>query len=772
MRTNQKQLALSLLATSITLAFAINAQAAPTPANAIGPQSASTTNTPTRDNSADPGSNHQPKAQATLPTIVVTATRRRESLQNVPGGVTALTGSFLDQIHAHSFEQFAPFVPGLSYESLGPTSDLIAIRGVTTGGSQLSSGIGMYLDEVPIGASTPFGLGFQTLPINTFDLNRVEVLNGPQGTLYGANALGGAIKYVANAPNLNDFGALGDFGVSSTAHAGTNDNADAMINIPLVPGKIAIRADGIQAFDSSFGNNILLNTKDQGSARTIAGRIQVLAQINPDLSVNLTAYSQNIHGNGLNVDFRNIATGQPVFGTYQQEYSLNQPSDSSLRLYSGVINWNLHWAKLTSITAYQIDHGQYLDDLSDVYNPLLAPFFGVQAYGLFARTNTRKYTQEIRLASYRNKAFQWLIGGFYAHESTHELVNLQDGSNANGTLFGYSPFYGVLPSTYQEVSVFADGTHYFTNNFDITLGVRYSKNRQHYQQFANGLLVVPTNPALVTQENATSNQSVATYLINPRYHVSKNVMIYGKIASGYRPGGPNFVLALGHGAPTFQPDKLWNYELGEKATFLDDRIMLNADVYDINWSKIQLTVNNGGVNQIENGGSARIKGAEISAAYKMTPDLTLTGSGSYTDAKLTSAVPALGLYQPGARLPLSPKYNFALAANYNFNITNRYNGEFTVTDSYIGNRTAGYAGSLVSPVYRLPGYNTLNFDLAVFAPHGIEVDAYVNNVFDNVGQVSAATTANEYDPTAPVPVTLSMPRMIGVDLKIALGNPY
>ncbi|MHB1950726.1 MAG: TonB-dependent receptor domain-containing protein [Acidiferrobacteraceae bacterium] len=197
-----------------------------------------------------------------------------------------------------------------------------------------------------------------------------------------------------------------------------------------------------------------------------------------------------------------------------------------------------------------------------------------------------------------------------------------------------------------------------------------------------------------------------------------------------------------------------------------------TDVYDINWSKIQLTVNNGGVNQIENGGSARIKGAEISAAYKMTPDLTLTGSGSYTDAKLTSAVPALGIYQSGARLPLSPKYNFALAANYNFNITNRYNGEFTATDSYIGNRTAGYAGSLVSPVYRLPGYNTLNFDLAVFAPHGIEVDAYVNNVFDNVGQVSAATTANEYDPTAPVPVTLSMPRTIGVDLKIALGNPY
>ena len=770
MRTNERLLALGLLTAAVTLALASNAMAKTAVPDARHQSRSSST--AMSDSTTGTESNGQPKAQTTLPTVVVTATRRRESLQNVPGGVTALTGSFLDQIHAGSFEQFASFVPGLSFESLGPTSDLVAIRGVTTGGAQLSSGIGMYLDEVPIGASTPFGLGFQTLPINTFDLNRVEVLNGPQGTLYGANALGGAIKYVAQPPNLNDFGALGDFGMSSTDHAGTNDNADAMINIPLVPGKIAIRADGIQAFNSSFGHNILLGTKDQGSARTIAGRIQMLAQINPDLSVDLSAFSQNIHGNGLNVDFRNISTGQPVFGTYQQAYSLYQPSDSALRMYSGVIDWNLHWAKLTSITAYQIDHGQYLDDLSDVYNPLLAPFFGIQAYGLFVRTDTRKYTQEIRLASYQNKAFQWLVGGFYTHEATHEFVNLQDNSNANGTLFGYSPFYGILPSIYQEVSVFADGTHYFTDNFDVTLGVRYSKNRQHYQQFANGLLVVPTNPALVTHENATSNQSVATYLINPRYHVSKNVMIYGKIASGYRPGGPNFVLALGHGAPTFQPDKLWNYELGEKATFLDDRFMLNADVYDIHWSRIQLTVNNGGINQIENGGSARIKGLEFTTAYKLTPDLTLSGSGSYTDAKLTSAVPALGLAQPGARLPLSPRYNFALAANYNFPIAYRYNGDLTVTDSYIGNRTAGYAGSLVSPVYRLPGYNTLNFDLAVFAPHGIEVDAYIHNVFDKTGQVSAATTANEYDPAAPVPVTLSMPRTIGVDLKIALGNPY
>jgi len=181
MHSKPASLALALLTAAIAACLAAPALAA------SAPQPGQTTNSNTQAN---------PKVSntQTLPTIVVTATRRSESIQNVPGGVTSLTGAFLDQIHANSFEQFAGFVPGLSYDSLGPTSDIVAIRGVTTGGTQLSSGIGMYFDQVPIGASTPFGVGFQTIPINTFDLSRIEVLNGPQGTLYGANALGGAIK--------------------------------------------------------------------------------------------------------------------------------------------------------------------------------------------------------------------------------------------------------------------------------------------------------------------------------------------------------------------------------------------------------------------------------------------------------------------------------------------------------------------------------------------------------------------------------------------------
>ncbi|HWG67112.1 MAG TPA: TonB-dependent receptor [Rhodanobacteraceae bacterium] len=761
MHSKPASLALALLTAAIAACLAAPALAA------SAPQPGQTTNSNTQAN---------PKVSntQTLPTIVVTATRRSESIQNVPGGVTSLTGAFLDQIHANSFEQFAGFVPGLSYDSLGPTSDIVAIRGVTTGGTQLSSGIGMYFDQVPIGASTPFGVGFQTIPINTFDLSRIEVLNGPQGTLYGANALGGAIKYVPAAPNLDNFGALASAGLSSTAHAGTNYGMDVMFNAPLSPGKVALRVDGVQQYDTGFGNNTLLGTDNQGSAHTTMGRAQLLAQITPDLSVKLTAFSQKIRGDGLNVDFRDITTGQPTQDVYDQQFALRQPESNSLRMFSGVIDWNLHWATFTSITAYQNNNGTYLTDLSDLYNVVFHDFFGfpLSEYGLYVDTTTRKTSQEFRLQSPQGQRFEWLLGAYGAHETTHEFVNLQNAPDPQGLLLGFSPFYGVLPSLYKEASVFADGTYHFTDQFDVTVGARYSRNNQHYQQFANGWLVVPVAPGLTTHEDATATQSVTTWLLNPRYHFTKDFMVYAKVASGYRPGGPNFVLQLGQGAPTFQPDKLWNYEIGEKATLLDGRATLNADVYDIHWSRIQLTVNNGGINQIENGGSARIKGAELSAALKATSHLTFTASGAYTDAKLSSAVPALGLTQSGSRLPFSAKFNVALAATYGFNVGSQSTGQFTLSDTWVGDRTAGYKGSPIAPYYQLPGYNTTNLDLAIYAPHGIEVDAFLHNAFDKAGQISATTTTNEYDPFAPVPVVLSQPRTLGVRLTIALGNPY
>lgn len=705
-----------------------------------------------------------------LQTIVVTATRRRENVQTVAGSVTAISGSTLSATHSTGFESFAAYVPGLSFQSAGPTSDLVAIRGITTGGSQLSGAIGMYVDEVPIGASSSFGLAFQTFNVNTFDLERVEVLNGPQGTLYGSNALGGTIKYITEPPDPQRFSASGELDGSDTAHGSGNDGARAMINIPLLGDRAALRIDGLQQWDSGYASDPFNGRDDQGKARSLGGRVSFLAQLTPDIDLRLGAFSQDISAMGYPVAFHNAATGQPVYGTYDQDYAVAQPSVSSLRLYSAVLNWHFQGATLTSVSGYQLDSGRYINDVSDVYNPLLAAVFGAQPYGLLADTVTSKETQELRLASSGDGPLQWLLGGFYDHEDTHEFVDLQDDATAAGTLAGFAPFYGVLPSTYSELAGFGDVTYRFNSAFDTTLGIRYSDNRQHYQQFAYGLFVVPTDPVLTTHENARSAQHVVTYLVNPRLHITSQWMVYAKAASGYRPGGPNFVLALGQGAPTFAADTLWNYELGTKSSLFDDRLTLDFDVYDIQWSKIQLTVNNGGINQLENGGDARVKGAELAIAARVLPRLTLGGSAAYTDARLTTTAPDIGITYVGARLPISPKYNLTVTANYDFDLPGGRDGSLILSDSYVGDHTAGYAGSLITPLYRMPGFNTANVDVDLRLQSHLDLDFYVKNLFDTAGQVSAATLANEYDPSAPVPVTLSRPRTVGVELKTSIGE--
>ena len=721
-----------------------------------GAQALSATSTPTVDDGA-------------LETIVVTASKRSESQQNVASQVTALTGAALEDIHATDFSGFAPFVPGLSYQSAGPTGDLIAIRGITTGGAQLSGAVGMYVDEVPVGASSSFGLAFQTLPASTFDLSRVEVLNGPQGTVYGSNALGGTIKYVTAAPDPTAFAGKAEAEGADTAHGTTGGGIRAMVNLPLLRDRVALRIDAVDQSDSGYATDRFNHRDNQGKGHVLGGRVSLFAEMTPDLDLRISAFSQKIEATGFAVSLRDPVTGAPTYGPYDQNFAVAQPSDASLHLYSAVLNWNLHVATLTSVTAYQQNAGDYLDDVSAVYNPLLSSVFGIQPYGLYVNTSTNKFTQEIRLASQNNKTFEWLVGGFYSNEHTHEFVDLLDTGTPAGTLFGFAPFYGVLPSTYSEFAGFADGTYYITPTFDLALGMRYSENRQRYQQDAYGLFVVPANPTQITHEDARSTQNVTTFLINPRYHVSDEVMVYGKAASGYRPGGPNFVLALGHGNPTFDADTLWNYELGEKARLFGDRASLDFDVYDIEWKKIQLTVNNGGINQLENGGNARIRGAELAFAYRVIPSLTLSGTAAYTDAKLTTTVPGLGINYTGARLPLSPKSSFAVSAKYHFTPWSGYDGDVLLSDYFVGDRAAGYAGSLLSPHYSLPSYNTVDISAALRSPHGLEFNAYLKNVFDERGQVSATTLANEYNPSAPVPVMLSRPRTIGVVLKYSFG---
>src|SRR6266478_630323 len=310
-----------------------------------------------------------------LATVIVTATRRSESIQNVAGQVTALTSGTLDQIIARDFNDFAGFVPGLSYAASGASTNLIVIRGITTG-SQLSSAIGLYLDDVPLGASTSFGVGYQSLNINAFDLSRVEVLNGPQGTLYGATSLGGTVKYITAAPDPKLFSAQAGVGVSSTEHGGINHTYTGMVNLPFGDGIGAVRIDDYQDYASGYAKDPIFHRDNQGWSRSEGGRFSLLMQPTDELDVRLSASTQHIPSESADVAFRDPVTHQPTYGTYDQAYPTFQPSNYSLTLYSGVLSYDFGFAKLTSISGYQTNNGTSDTDESLVYQAALAGFGG------------------------------------------------------------------------------------------------------------------------------------------------------------------------------------------------------------------------------------------------------------------------------------------------------------------------------------------------------------------------------------------------------------
>jgi outer membrane receptor protein involved in Fe transport len=699
-----------------------------------------------------------------LAEVIVTATRRSESIQSVPSQVTALTAGVLDQINARDLNDFAGFVPGLSFASTGPSTNLLVIRGITTG-SQLSSATGVYLDDIPLGASTSNGVGYQSLNINAFDLNRIEVLNGPQGTLYGATSLGGTIKYIPNAPDLTSFGVDVGAQVAFTQHGHIDHAYTGMVNIPIAD-IAAIRVDGYQVYDSGYAKDPVFGRDNQGWSRSEGGRIALLLKPSDDLDIQLRASTQHIPSESADVAFRDPKTRRPTYGTYDQAYPTFQPSNYSLTLFSAAINYDTPWAKLSSITGLQTNNGTSLTDNSLTYNAALGGAFGIplnDPFSLYVNTTTKKFTQEFRIASHDSTTFQWLAGAFLSNEQTHETVDLLDNATPAGTFFGISPFTSFLPSTYREYAAYADGTIFFTKQLELGLGLRYSRQKQAYGETVSGLLATGS-AAVLTPPVATSDQSVMTYLINPKFHITDNVMLYARAASGFRPGGPNFVLSPGLGNPTYNPDRLWSYELGEKATLLDNRATLNFDIYDILWKDIQVTVNVGGVNQLENAGTARVTGAEMAFNYRVFSALTLGGSAAYTNARLTSIPTVIDVSTVGVRLPLSPRFNFALIGTYDVTLSDGYSGSINVTDRWIGVRNAGF-GTAISQQYILASYNITDLNLALRGPHHVEYGLFLRNLFDKAGEVSANIIPLQYDPASPAQVFLEQPRTVGLSIK-------
>ena len=370
--------------------------------------------------------------------------------------------------------------------------------------------------------------------------------------------------------------------------------------------------------------------------------------------------------------------------------------------------------------------------------------------------HTDKFTQEFRLASPSGGTphageLDWLVGAFYTDERTgnQQLGNIVTPSNAFVLQFQNAQ----IPTRYTEYAAFGDATYHFTDKFDVTAGLRVSEIDQSFKQLVNGLISAPVNIS------SSSNESVVNFQVNARYHFNDDTMAYARVASGYRPGGANFVIP-GFALPaTFGADKTIDYELGYKSEFLEHRALFDASVYYIDWQKIQVSGFAGCCSFITNGQSAAVKGAEVTTSYSPFGGFTLGANGAYTDAELTSSdIAHLGAYGvDGALLPNVPKWSGALTADYQHPVADAWNGRIGVAYRYIGDRLGAFPSGFPAPPPNFrdnyPAYSVVDLN-AGLSNDRWSLRAYAKNLFDKRGFVNGTGLGNYY--------TIIQPRTVGV----------
>jgi iron complex outermembrane recepter protein len=589
-----------------------------------------------------------------LEEVIVTAQKRSEDVQSVPLSVSVVNQAVLDNLHATQMADYAGYVPGLQLQTNGtPAQGTISLRGI----SPLGSGdtVSTYIDDTPVGSSSLYGgAAGIVLDLLPYDFDNFEVLRGPQGTLYGASALGGLIKYASRAPDLNDYSVMVGADIFSLDHAGNpGGGGHFRASVPLIPGQLGMSVSFAREDTPGFIDNSVSGAREENSYRQEAYRVALLWEPIDVLSVSLSAIKQNIHSD----DDANVAvnplTLSPFGGRYQNNNYVPQPFIQQLDYFTGTVNWDLGWADLKSASSYSQTTTDNIEDATLVYGGLIPPAGGISAFD--SHLSLYKTTEELRLTSKSGDRIEWLVGGFYTRENS---INAQTATaqNLDGTpISGLNPLAIVgLPSTYEEYAAFGDFTYKFNASFDATAGLRWAHNNQTFTQITGGAVEAPSDVP------GTSSEGVVTYSVSPRWHITSDTMAYVRVASGYQPGGPN--LALPGVPPTVGSSTLTNYELGVK-TFLDQRrLVVDLSAFYIDWKKIQVSATNGVNTFIVNGGTASSAGFELSTQYMPIEGLRFGLNAAYTDAKLTEDIPSIGGLS-GDELPYSPRWSGSLTAD-------------------------------------------------------------------------------------------------------------
>lgn len=695
------------------------------------------------------------KSSGYLEEVVVTAEKKSERLQDVPLPVTSVRSESLAERNQFRLQDYSAQVPGLSLTSNdGAGAPMIAIRGIAPA-SFGNPTVGVMIDDVPFGSSNAFGGGFVTPELDPADLARIEVLRGPQGTLYGAASMGGLLKYVTVDPSMDALKGRIQAGVSSV-HNGTDVgmNVSGGINAPI-GDTVAVRASGFTRREPGYIDNSQSGERSVNETHVDGGHLSALWRPSELFSLRLSALYQ-----------KNELRGEPLtyYGSgaedLQQRFLPNSGTvDREFSAYSAIATVDLGTFDLTSVTGYNVTDLLAVHDNTFNLGEVTALAFPTPNTLDSGWVKTSKLTQELRLNGPLGEHFDLLFGAFYTHEKSPTrtiYTAVDEQARPIGQL-------GLFTSTskYAEWALFADLTYRLNDRFDVQIGARESRMKQRFRGMDSGLWVEliqeTTSPNIYP--NAEATDSAFTYLLTPRFKITPDVMLYARFASGFRPGGVNQGFVPDGLPRNFKPDETLNYELGIKGDALDRKVTFDFSVYYIDWQDVQTSLLNpdASFSYYSNGGEAKSQGVELSAQFAPVRGLRIGAWGAWNDAVLTRDMPensvTFGL--EGDRLPFTSRVSANATVDYDFPL-GPLDASLGAIVTYVGDRIGPFQPSPDRQKY--PSYTTADVRSRL-SLDSWSATLYLNNVTDRRGLVGGGLGSYFPDTFAVI-----QPRTIGLSV--------
>jgi len=672
-----------------------------------------------------------PPSPDQLEEVLVTAERRAERTLDVPVSISVISAADIERLHATNLRDLEAAAPGFTIKPGGsPGQVQIVVRGLPTP-SAGGSAVATLIDDASVGSSTFWsdGPGF-ALDLLPYDIERIEILRGPQGTLYGANSISGVLKYVTKDPSLTARQAQisGEvFGIKDGGSLGTG--VRGTWGAPLIEDELAVRASLYDQESPGYMKNPWRGVDHENTLSQYGGRLAMLWQPASKLQVRLQGIYQRYRSAGNALIFAQVlgeaedpyyTPGNWIYGDLTYPHLVPEPFSSELKFVSATLAWHTAFGDLVAVSSYSDKGVSQAQDWTGIY---FDPSIPTRVRTI---AGARKASQEFRFASPSGQWLEWVAGAYYTAERgwLDSYLNALDAQLNPDTALSAQQFF---PSTYREAAVFGTLTYRASDKFDLTAGLRWLTNRQQVDQY------FPPNsvfPDVAGHTQIQSAETAGTYSFGARFRPRPETMAYVRVASGYRPGTPNPpVPGLGYPeiTPLAKSDSMVSYEIGVKSELMNRRATLALDVFREDWTDMQMFVltADSRVAYVVNAGAVRSEGCEFEAAYKPVDTLHLAVNAAYADAFATQAVPTVGLFV-GTRLP-SPKWTAAATLDYRLGELHQWTPQFSTTWRYVSSQ---YTTLLTTPpVGLIPAYSLVNVELRM-TRNRYEVALYAKNLFD------------------------------------------